>query len=94
MAGAAKTLESREIIAVIMETNGSGSRYGVSDAVLHQAMTDYGFAPCSYDPFTRSLTEHGGPLSGGNTIYVKDRAQATARVTDAPSYDIAGRARI
>jgi FkbM family methyltransferase len=94
IAGAAKTLESREIIAVIMETNGSGSRYGVSDAELHRAMTDHGFVPCSYDPFTRGLTVHAEPISGGNTIYVKDRADATDRVKTAPSYDIAGRARI
>ena len=94
IAGAAKTLESREIIAVIMETNGSGSRYGVSDAELHRAMIEYEFVPCSYDPFARSLTQHTQPVSGGNTIYVKDRAQAMARVETASSYDIAGRARI
>jgi FkbM family methyltransferase len=94
IAGASQILESREIIAVIIETNGSGSRYGVSDADLHSAMMDHGFVPCSYDPFVRRLTVRGAPLSGGNTIYVKDPSQATSRVKDAPSYDIAGRARI
>jgi FkbM family methyltransferase len=94
IAGAAKTLASREIIAVIMETNGSGSRYGVSDAELHRAMIEQAFVPCSYDPFTRSLTVHSQAVSGGNTIYIKDQEQAAARVKTAPRYDIAGRARI
>jgi hypothetical protein len=94
IAGAAKTLASREIIAVIMETNGSGSRYGVSDAELHRAMIEQAFVPCSYVPFTRSLTVHSQAISGGNTIYINDQEHATARVKTAPSYDIAGRARI
>jgi len=94
LSGSSATLSDPRMIAVIMETNGSGSRYGSSDADLHAIMTKHGFMPCSYEPFERRITVHSHYLDGGNTIYLKDFAAADARVTSAPTYDVAGRARI
>lgn len=76
--GAQRTLADPRLLAVIMETNGSGERYGIKDDELVAAMRDHGFAMYAYDPFARSLTvaERGG----GNTIFVRDLEAVSARV--------------
>lgn len=68
--GAARVLEDATLRAVIMETNESGKRYGVSDDCLFEEMERRGFRPMEYDPFNRKLR----PLEGRrkNTIFVRD----------------------
>jgi FkbM family methyltransferase len=53
--GAGRTLGSPSLLAVIMETNGSGLRYGISDAQLYELMEARGFAPYTYTAMTREL---------------------------------------
>jgi FkbM family methyltransferase len=53
--GAGRTLGSPSLLAVIMETNGSGLRYGISDAQLYELMESRGFAPYTYTAVTREL---------------------------------------
>jgi len=79
-----QTLGDAHLLAVIMETNGSGTRYGVSDDELRAEMRRYGFAPHGYDPFRRELIDVA--RSNGNTVFVRDRAAAEARVRAAPGY--------
>lgn len=87
--GAKKLLSSGHVKVVIMELNGSGARYGVSDNFLRELMHQYGFCACIYDPFSRALTR--GESSGGNTIFVSDFQLAQQRVLKAPKYLIGGR---
>ena len=54
--GAPRTLAASSLAALIVELNGSGERYGNSDASVHEAITAYGFAPFHYDPVSRRLT--------------------------------------
>lgn len=89
--GAGRTLTQPGLLAVIMETNGSGARYGADDERLHETMVSAGFTACSYDPFLRKIGASGDRCTDGNTIYVRDIAAVAERVASAPRFDIAGR---
>jgi FkbM family methyltransferase len=54
--GAARTLQNPSLLAVIMETNGSGMRYGIPDSQLFELMRTFGFEPHSYSAATRVLS--------------------------------------
>ncbi len=82
--GAAQTLGSPDILAVVMETNGSGSRYGVEDSELVSLMSGFGFSGLGYDPFSRTLLDR--PSTGGNTIFLRDRATVQALLKSAKRY--------
>lgn len=84
--GGSQTLGDPHLLAVIMETNGSGARYGVSDDELRAEMLRYGFAPHGYDPFRRELLEVA--RSNGNTVFVRDRAAVEARVRSASTFKL------
>lgn len=75
--GAKESLNSRNLVAVLMETNGSGVRYGVEDSDLIAIMRDHGFMPCVYDAMTRKLTRAVGE---SNTIFVRDVEDVQSRV--------------
>ncbi|MFE8033055.1 FkbM family methyltransferase [Thiohalocapsa marina] len=77
--GATRTLADPRLLAVIMETNGSGARYGIHDDELVGIMRDNGFSPYGYDPFARVLVNADG--SGGNTIFVRDAEAVSRRVS-------------
>ena len=85
--GGAETLARPSLLAVIMEMNGSGQRYGYDEAATHRAMLDHGFRTFSYRPLARELV----PLdaandTSGNTLYLKDLDQVTERIKSAPPF--------
>lgn len=82
--GARKTLSDSRVIAVVMEINGSGARYGVGDDELLSMMAGYGYVPCGYNPIARRLTDW--EPSGGNAIFVRDRAILQNLVAEARRY--------
>ena len=82
--GGPATLGDRRLLAVIMETNGSGVRYGVSDDQLIAVMRGHGFAPFGYDPFARRLVEV--TAGSGNTVFVRDQLAVETRVRTAPTF--------
>ena len=89
--GARRALRSDTLLAVVMELNGSGARYGVDELRLHTDMLDDGFTPCRYDPLTRALL----PLVSrtpacGNTLYVRDVPALSALVQSAPKRVVHG----
>lgn len=89
--GARSTLECDQLLAVIMELNRSGLRYGFDETALHDEMVGRGFMPCSYEPFGRALT----PLSkknttSGNMLYVRDMNAVLTRIRSAPKRKIHG----
>jgi hypothetical protein len=88
--GASTTLANPGLKAVIMETNGSGSRYGIQDVDLHERLTALGFVACNYGPFSRMIEVTSAPNTEGNTIYVRDLDFASERVADAPTFAVAG----
>ncbi len=84
--GAERTLADPRLLAVIMETNGSGARYGIDDTELVGSMHANGFAAYGYDPFARRLVD--GDDSGGNTIFVRDAEAVLQRVTTARRFKL------
>ena len=82
--GASITLASTDLLAVVMETNGSGLRYGENDTDLFSIMSKFGFSPVGYDIFSRRLLDR--PIAGGNTIFVKNLARVQSLVTSARRY--------
>ncbi|MBN8891730.1 MAG: hypothetical protein BGP12_04365 [Rhodospirillales bacterium 70-18] len=90
--GAPDTLANPGLQAVIVELNGSGGRYGVSDDDVHREISRFGFQPCGYDARTRALTPLGDyNRSGMNTLYVRDRAAVAERVAAARPFRLRDR---
>lgn len=84
--GAGRVLAHGGCLAVILETNGSGGRYGVHDDELFAVMQGHGYAPYVYDPIERRLSE-GSPRAG-NAIFVKDRSRVELRVRQSPRHSL------
>lgn len=86
--GAGATLASPRLHAVIMEINAFGARYARSDAELLSIMDSNGFEHCSYHPRERRLELATAPVSGGNALFVRDRALVQGRVASAPPFRV------
>jgi hypothetical protein len=84
VAGGARTLRSAGLLAALMETNGSGLRYGWLDEDLVATMRGHGFATCAYDPVAREL--RAAPAGAANTIFVRDAAAVMARIGTARKF--------
>ena len=71
--GAKKLLASPNLLALIIELNGSGIEFGHSDGDIHEILTTFGLIPVSYDPIERkliNLRDYNQKI--GNTIYIRD----------------------
>ncbi len=82
--GARETLGNTALLAVILETNDSGTRSGVAYAELFAITREHGFEPFGYDPFARHLVD--ASQAGGNTVFVRDRAGVEERVKSARKF--------
>lgn len=84
LTGGARTLARDDFLAVIMETNGSGARYGVTDEELFEQMAAMGFSPHHYDALTRTLTPaRPDDRAHINTLFLKDLELVTGRTREA-----------
>jgi len=71
--GAEHSLSNPSLKVVIMELNGSGSRYKYDENNILKLMKSKGFDTYSYDPFARLLCYLNGKNSeSGNTIFIRD----------------------
>ena len=92
VAGAERILSQESLLAVIMELNGSGARYGFDEALLHKRILDHGFKPFSYSPFSRDLLAlNNKNVEAGNTIYVRNVADVAERLQTAQPFVVCGR---
>lgn len=89
--GGPETFADPGVQAVLLELNGAGAAFGFDEADVHRRMLGFGFRPCSYDPFTRTLAAIDEPSAGGNTIYCRDVDAAQRKVRDAPKVSVYGR---
>lgn len=82
--GGERTLADARLLAVLMETNGSGLRYGVGDDELKALMQHHGFGAFGYDPVARRLR----PAIPGaaNTLFIRDPEAVQRRVAEARRY--------
>lgn len=97
IAGAAQTLARPSLLAVILELNGAGARYGWDEQALHRRLLAQGFTPCRYDPDARVLTPDAPAvgvesdlLTGRNIIYVRDMAATAERLRRAAPFAVLG----
>ncbi len=89
--GAPETLKNPALNAVIMELNGSGSRYGFDESRLLELMRGNGFNTYSYNPFTRKLIKLAGKsLDSGNTLFIRDQSLVESRLRNAAKVTING----
>lgn len=73
--GASKLLGSGQIVAAIIEINGSGASYGFSDEQVYNMMQDFGFSAFDYNPHQKRLEKLNGFNKGElNTIFIADKA--------------------
>jgi len=87
LAGAERTLADPGLLAIVMELNGSGARYGFDEDALHRDVLARGFETYRYRPFERVLEPLNGARSGGgNTLYVRDVGRLAERVRSAPGF--------
>lgn len=91
LSGAHRVLKSRDTHALIMELNGSGTRYGYSDEQLLHKMKEYDFGTYRYDPFERKLVSLEGKSSGtGNTLFVRNIEFVAERLASATPFVVRG----
>ena len=87
--GMKKILQQKSLKAIIIELNGSGARYGYDENEIKKQITEAGFRPYSYDPFSRllSLMETEGHF---NTIYLRDLPFVQERISSAQKISVFG----
>lgn len=91
IAGGTNVLSSLELRCVLIEINGSGLHFGISDSEVHSAICQYGFVPVAYDVLTRRVEPIVGGewnRAGGNTIYVRDLEETRNRVKAARKFKL------
>jgi FkbM family methyltransferase len=82
--GAGQTLRSPSLLAVLMELNGSGARYGFDETRLHEQMLAFGFESAAYDPTRRELTpRQPADKREGNILYIRGRRDLETRLRTA-----------
>lgn len=90
--GSQEVLKNQALNAVIMELNGSGTRYGFDESHILDLMISHDFGSYSYDPFSRTLISlEGKNLNSGNTLFIRNRAFVEDRLRAAPKVIILGR---
>lgn len=92
--GAGRVLEDPSLLAVIMEANEAGKRYGCDESALQQRMSKLGFAQAAYEPFHRSLSLDSDGQVKRNTLLVRRDAldEVRDRLRSASAYRVLGRA--
>jgi FkbM family methyltransferase len=89
--GAERTFSAPAVMAVLMELNGSATRYGFDEQRLHGHMLELGYFPVRYDPLARQLRANdAGPGTTGNLLYIRDPEFMQARVVAAPRRRVHG----
>lgn len=89
--GAEKTLAHPDLLAVVIEMNGNGDRYGYDEAVLHETILAKGFLPYRYAPLDRRLFRiEGTNLQKGNIIYSRAEERLQERVTNSHGFQVLG----
>lgn len=89
--GASMTLSNPQLHSIIMELNGSGSRYGFDESKIVQRLLEHDFRSYSYDPLSRRLTSlNGKNQEEGNTIFIRNEAFVRERIETAPKFNVLG----
>lgn len=89
--GGLQTLAQPGLLALILELNGSGQRYGFDEAKILAKLIAHGFQPYHYQPLQRELVPlQGKNLNSGNTLFLRNLALVQARLASAPRWQLHG----
>lgn len=90
--GGLNTFSSPSLLAVLIELNGLGSRYGFSEDDIRKYFLDQNFFPYQYDPFSRTLSPIGCTKGNiyGNTLYIREIDCVQKRVIEGIPFQILG----
>jgi FkbM family methyltransferase len=80
--GSNNTLSNPKLKALIIELNGSGSRYGIDEKLVHEHLLNFGFKPYQYNPYYKTLLLLNN-YGVNNTIYIRDLEYVKQRIETA-----------
>ena len=90
--GGKDTLKNPNLLAVILELNGSATRYGISDFEVDRMMLECGFKRYSYFPFKRQFIRLNGisrsERNSQNILYIRDIEVVENRIRSANRFTI------
>lgn len=88
--GGLETLKKQTLHSVIIELNGSGSRYGFDESQIIKMMFDYGFRTYSYNPLDRTLVNLQGKknMNSANTLFIRNESFVLDRLRNSPKVTI------
>jgi len=85
--GAKKTINNPSLIAIIVELNGSGKRYGKEDNEIHKLLLSKGFNSFQYDPLKYQLKSLKGKYNKiSNTLYLRNLDEIQRRISRKKTY--------
>ena len=80
--GAKITINNSSLIAILVELNGSGKRYGKEDNEIHKLLISKGFYSFQYDPFTRKLKSLKDKINKtSKTLYLRNLDEIQRRLS-------------
>jgi FkbM family methyltransferase len=86
--GAANTFGDMNLLAVIIELNGSGMRYGFDEDSLHKKILEFGFQTYRYEPVSRTCQPNNMQRCySGNTLYIRDIGAVMDRLRNPRNID-------
>jgi FkbM family methyltransferase len=88
--GAQETLKKQTLHSVIIELNGSGSRYGYDESRILELMLGYGFKTYSYNPLDRKLVNLEGKNLNSDTLFIRDKSFVEDRLRASPKVVVNG----
>ena len=90
IAGAEMQLARPELLALVIEMNGSGKVYGHDEAALARAVKAQGFETVRYDPRRRALVpiNPDEARASNNVIFARPGDAMAQRLRDAPPFSI------
>lgn len=89
--GGESILSNPVLRAIIIELNGSGMRYGISDQQIHKLLVSHNFLPYKYDPFKRELIDRPVLTAGNNAIFIRDKDFVDQRTRQSKTYSVLGK---
>jgi hypothetical protein len=90
--GALEILKKESLHSIIMELNGSGSRYGFDESKLLAMLLDFGFQTYSYNPMDRTLINlQGKNLNSGNTLFIRNEPLVQERLKNSFKVTVHGK---
>ncbi len=88
--GSRVLLRNPSLKCVVIEANGSGAKYGKSDADVLSILKSYGFSPFQYDPFSRDLAPLRGDTLSHDILFIRDIDFVMKRCHEAESFKVWG----